>query len=263
MNIFFHPQYADSIAPAGGLNHNELNNILSPIFSPPDPLLASKIESLHNQLICAILSNIGRDMPDPGVASWVSANDKPAAAPKPVSGDAAEQRVKTEVKNLPAKDRRRIKTAGTAEGGIDGVGGSTKQGAIDMGEMQTARGMKLRKQYEDYNREKTIKLPDVTPASAGGVTKTSELNLTPQALMFQFTKEKLERNKADPKFLIRLGPRDSQALYSTSLLRDGRISFRALYNPFPDSADMLRRIHSKWLHTSRGRVRRHRYRIVR
>ena len=164
-------------------------------------------------------------MPDPGVASWVSANDKPAAAPKPISGDAAEQRVKTEVKNLPAKDRRRIKAAGTAEGGIDGVGQSTKQGAIDMGEMQTARGVKLRKQYEDYNKEKTIKLPDVTPASAGGVTKTSELNQIPQALLFWFKKETLEAEEADIETRTRLGPRDSQTLHPTPLLRDLRISF--------------------------------------
>ena len=50
-------------------------------------------------------------MPDQGVASWVSANDKPTtgAGSKPVSGDAAEQRLKTEVMQLPARDRRRLK----------------------------------------------------------------------------------------------------------------------------------------------------------
>jgi len=50
-------------------------------------------------------------MPDHGVASWVSANDKPTtgAGSKPVSGDAAEQRLKTEVMALPSRDRRRIK----------------------------------------------------------------------------------------------------------------------------------------------------------
>lgn len=50
-------------------------------------------------------------MPDQGVASWVSANDKPTtgAGSKPVSGDAAEQRLKTEVMQLPSRDRRRLK----------------------------------------------------------------------------------------------------------------------------------------------------------
>ena len=50
-------------------------------------------------------------MPDQGVASWVSANDKPTAGAgsKPVSGDAAEQRLKTEVMQLPSRDRRRLK----------------------------------------------------------------------------------------------------------------------------------------------------------
>jgi len=50
-------------------------------------------------------------MPDHGVASWGSANDKPTtgAGSKPVSGDAAEQRLKTEVMQLPSRDRRRLK----------------------------------------------------------------------------------------------------------------------------------------------------------
>jgi transcriptional coactivator HFI1/ADA1 len=43
------------------------------------------------------------------VASWVSANDKPSVVSKPSSGDAAEARLKTEVMQLPPRDRRRIK----------------------------------------------------------------------------------------------------------------------------------------------------------
>jgi transcriptional coactivator HFI1/ADA1 len=72
---------------------------------------AGEIEHLHNQLIAAIYGNVTREMPDQGVASWVSANDKPTtgAGSKPVSGDAAEQRLKTEVMQLPARDRRRLK----------------------------------------------------------------------------------------------------------------------------------------------------------
>lgn len=50
-------------------------------------------------------------MPDIGLAPWVSANDKPTTGvgAKPVTGDAAERRLKGEVMQLPSKDRRRIK----------------------------------------------------------------------------------------------------------------------------------------------------------
>ena len=67
------------------------------------------IEHLHNQLIMGIWFNVGRDPPEPGVASFVSTNDKPVVLSKPVSGDAAEQRLKAEVMQLPARDRRRLK----------------------------------------------------------------------------------------------------------------------------------------------------------
>ena len=72
---------------------------------------AGDVEHLHNQLIAGIYGNVTREMPDHGVASWVSANDKPTtgAGSKPVSGDAAEQRLRTEVMQLPSRDRRRIK----------------------------------------------------------------------------------------------------------------------------------------------------------
>ena len=72
---------------------------------------SGEIEHLHNQLIAAIYGNVTREMPDHGVATWVSANDKPTtgAGSKPVSGDAAEQRLKTEVMQLPSRDRRRLK----------------------------------------------------------------------------------------------------------------------------------------------------------
>jgi hypothetical protein len=59
--------------------------------------------------MCAIFGNVLRDLPEQGVAPWVSANDKPMVLSKPVSGNAAEQRLKTEVMHLPARDRRRIK----------------------------------------------------------------------------------------------------------------------------------------------------------
>ena len=68
-----------------------------------------KTEHLHNNFICAIIGNLTRDLPDHGIASWVSANDKPSVVSKPASGDAAEHRLKTEVMQLPPRDRRRLK----------------------------------------------------------------------------------------------------------------------------------------------------------
>ncbi|KYK60684.1 hypothetical protein DCS_01822 [Drechmeria coniospora] len=79
-----------------------------------DPLLAGdngEKEHLHNQLVAAIYGNVTREMPDQGIAPWVSANDKPMAnaGSKPITGDAAERRLKGDVMQLPARDRRRIK----------------------------------------------------------------------------------------------------------------------------------------------------------
>lgn len=66
---------------------------------------------LHNQLLAAIHGNLTREMPDQGPAPWVSANDKPAppTGAKPVTGDATERRLKGDIMQLPARDRRRIK----------------------------------------------------------------------------------------------------------------------------------------------------------
>ena len=95
------------LLPPGQLNQVELAARINGFLITP----AGEIEHLHNQLISAIYGNVTREMPDQGVASWVSANDKPTtgAGSKPVSGDAAEQRLKTEVMQLPSRDRRRIK----------------------------------------------------------------------------------------------------------------------------------------------------------
>ena len=91
----------------GQLNQEELSARIDDFLITP----AGEIEHLHNQLIAGIYGNVTREMPDQGVASWVSANDKPTtgAGSKPVSGDAAEQRLKTEVMQLPSRDRRRLK----------------------------------------------------------------------------------------------------------------------------------------------------------
>ncbi|KAL6859654.1 transcriptional regulator of RNA polII, SAGA, subunit domain-containing protein [Trichoderma novae-zelandiae] len=91
----------------GRLNQAEYSSRIDPILSSP----TGEKDHLHNQLIAAIYGNVTREMPDLGLAPWVSANDKPTATTgsKPVSGDAAERRVKGEVMQLPARDRRRIK----------------------------------------------------------------------------------------------------------------------------------------------------------
>ncbi|KAJ4166725.1 hypothetical protein NW754_016651 [Fusarium falciforme] len=90
----------------GRLNQAEYSERIDPILAGPGDK-----EHLHNNLIAAIYGNVTREMPDQGLAPWVSANDKPAAATgsKPVSGDAAERRLKGDVMQLPARDRRRIK----------------------------------------------------------------------------------------------------------------------------------------------------------
>lgn len=89
------------------MNQTEYSERIDPILTSPN----GEKEHLHNQLIAAIYGNVTREMPDQGLAPWVSANDKPTApvGSKPVSGDAAERRLKGDVMQLPTKDRRRIK----------------------------------------------------------------------------------------------------------------------------------------------------------
>ncbi|KAI1814197.1 putative transcriptional coactivator HFI1 [Poronia punctata] len=91
----------------GRLNQAEYSEHIYPILASPN---GEKFH-LHNQLVAAIYGNLTREMPDQGLAPWVSANDKPAAnvGAKPVTGDAAERKLKAEVMQLPARDRRRIK----------------------------------------------------------------------------------------------------------------------------------------------------------
>ncbi|KAK4121358.1 hypothetical protein N657DRAFT_601416 [Parathielavia appendiculata] len=103
------PIYKETITSflIGRLNQAEFSERIDPILASPD----GAKEHLHNRLIAAIYGNVTREMPDQGLAPWVSANDKPSTTPgsKPVSGDAAERRLKGEVMQLPARDRRRIK----------------------------------------------------------------------------------------------------------------------------------------------------------
>ncbi|CAK7272370.1 hypothetical protein SEPCBS119000_005088 [Sporothrix epigloea] len=91
----------------GRLNQAEYSNVIDPILYSSN----GEREHLHNQLISAIYGNVTRDLPDPELAPWVSANDKPSSGlgSKPAGSDANERRVKGEVMLLPSKDRRRIK----------------------------------------------------------------------------------------------------------------------------------------------------------
>ena len=91
----------------GRLNQVEYSDRIDPILSVAN---GERIH-LHNQLLAAIYGNLTREMPDQGLAPWVSANDKPTTnvGAKPVTGDAAERRLKSEVMLLPSRDRRRIK----------------------------------------------------------------------------------------------------------------------------------------------------------
>ncbi|EEQ31828.1 hypothetical protein McanMca71_007696 [Microsporum canis] len=128
----------------GHLNQNEFTARATPLLAV-DP----RREHLHNNFVCALLGNLTRDLPDHGVASWVSANDKPTVVSKPTSGDAAEQRLKTEVMQLPPRDRRRLKAIPEPDPGA------------------------LPNPLEEYQLAKQIRLPDQVPASAGGLNKTN------------------------------------------------------------------------------------------
>ena len=132
--------------PAGHLNQQELALRLDH-FVKTNPLT----ENVHNQLLAGIYSNVARELPEAGVAPWVSANDKPSVVSKPVSGDAVEQRLKTEVMQLPARDRRRLKEAPEVD-------------RVDM----PLHDLSL------YHAAKQFKVPDAVPTSAGAAHKTSE-----------------------------------------------------------------------------------------
>ncbi len=92
---------------AGRFNQAELSERIDAILASPD----GQRLHLHNQLLAAIYGNVTREMPDQGLAPWVSANDKPSTTvgTKPMSGDATERRLKVDVMQLHSRDRRRIK----------------------------------------------------------------------------------------------------------------------------------------------------------
>ncbi|KAL8821891.1 MAG: hypothetical protein Q9191_007219 [Dirinaria sp. TL-2023a] len=176
---------ATSLFILGRLNQNELSVQIGHFFNA-DP----SIEHVHNQLISAIHGNVSRDVPDQGVAPWVSANDKPTVLSKPVVGDAAEQRLKTEVMQMPARDRRRLKEVHDvspmlyAKLAVQYANKNsvqfTKAGLANnktnqkQGENMDPLAYSVAVSINDYLSSKTIKLPDTVPASAGGLNKTTK-----------------------------------------------------------------------------------------
>lgn len=155
----------------GHLNQDEFSSRVDHFLSS-DP----KIEHLHNNFVCAIIGNLTRDLPDHGIAHWVSANDKLTVVSKPVSGDAAEQRLKTEVIQLPARDRRRLKVIPEVRPYFATVKRSPNYRVFQSHLYLSPQADPLcipNPLEEDY-RARQIRLPDQVPASAGGLNKTSE-----------------------------------------------------------------------------------------
>ena len=147
----------------GNLNQAELTWVLQPLLSPAPSVITSASSTispvstlnLHNTLLAAIYANTLRDPPPSEVAPWVVATDKPTSTAKNASStgtnDKTEERLRKEVMGIHARDRKRIK--GMKEGG---------KGVSDgFSEMQ------------EYRNELAVKPPDITPQSAGGITRTN------------------------------------------------------------------------------------------
>ncbi|KAI1104781.1 transcriptional regulator of RNA polII, SAGA, subunit-domain-containing protein [Jackrogersella minutella] len=131
----------------GRLNQAEYSERIDPILFSSN----GDKSHLHNQLLAAIYGNLTREMPDQGVAPWVSANDKPATTvgAKPVTGDAAERRLKGDVMQLPSRDRRRIK--------------ELAQNDFDPFES-------LANMFNEHHRGRPARVPE-TPHSTNGLSK--------------------------------------------------------------------------------------------
>ena len=132
----------------GRLNQEELSLRIDPFI-----YASATTTHLHNQFIAGIYSNSMRDTPETDIAPYVASTDKPTTttAGKPVSGDAAEQRLKAEIMALPARERHRLKQL-------------AEQGQLPDEFRAIMRSIRDRE---------VIKPPDVVPASAGGFNKTN------------------------------------------------------------------------------------------
>jgi transcriptional coactivator HFI1/ADA1 len=70
----------------GNLNQDELSQRLDRILTTP------ALEHAHNSFMMGIYSNMWRDAPEPGVASWVSSSAKPSSNLTKGTGDESEKR---------------------------------------------------------------------------------------------------------------------------------------------------------------------------
>ncbi|KAJ3522592.1 hypothetical protein NM208_g12791 [Fusarium decemcellulare] len=143
----------------GRLNQAEYAERIDPILAGPGDK-----EHLHNNLVAAIYGNVTREMPDQGLAPWVSANDKPAATTgsKPVSGDAAERRLKGDVMQLPARDRRRIKDLAHNDVGIPPMAQVTAANICDKWDPHES----ISNVFADTHRKPSM-VTDATPTVGG------------------------------------------------------------------------------------------------
>ncbi|KAI8939056.1 hypothetical protein NX059_004894 [Plenodomus lindquistii] len=142
----------------GNLNQEELHWKLSRILTTP------ALEHAHNALLCAVLSNVWRDAPEAGIASWVSSSDKPTSGTAKGIGDESEKRLKYEVMQLSRRERKRLKTIPASDVGAGlGSEGSAPAGMSATGPVQ---------EYVDARRAKQL---DVGPSSiqGGGFGKTN------------------------------------------------------------------------------------------
>jgi len=159
---------------AGRLNQAEYSERTDPILTSE----TGEKEHYHNQLIAAIYGNVTREMPDQGLAPWVSANDKPTAATgtKPVSGDAAERRLKGEIMQLPSRDRRRIKDL--VQNDVcnrDPILGWTtlRTAHADVSPSQFNPYEALAAVFADQQRPGAAKTADAPPSAAAGLSRMS------------------------------------------------------------------------------------------
>ncbi|KAF2845409.1 hypothetical protein T440DRAFT_276516 [Plenodomus tracheiphilus IPT5] len=142
----------------GNLNQEELHFKLSRILTTP------ALEHAHNALLSAVYSNIWRDAPEAGIASWVSSSDKPASGTVKGTGDESEKRLKYEVMQLSRRERKRLKTIAAGDGGASvGSEAALPAGMSPTGPVQ---------EYVDARRAKQL---DVGPSSiqGGGFGKTN------------------------------------------------------------------------------------------
>lgn len=195
-------QETDAFFPIGQLNQVELSlRIDHFICISPDR------EHLHNNLVAAIFGNATRaEAPDSGIASWVSANDKPTAVSKPVSGDVAEQRLKTEVMHLTARERRRLK------GIVEVASQSLVYGGSDRSPLTPRAIGTLPRPYSAHSD-----LPHRPPHPSSG----------------HHTVQRRRRLQQD-----KLGYRDPTTVYTATLQRNTRTP-RCRHAHFPDNAHLL------------------------